>query len=527
MELPQPLLPPILKDLPTTDEPVNILIVDDSRTNLFSLEATLSVLGHNLVPVESGEAALQRLDDYRFAVILLDVQMPGLDGFETAARIRAREASKHTPLIFLTASERAEWQVFQGYALGAVDYLLKPFVPEILTAKVRAFVELFQKSEQLQRHTELLGRQTSAFQNILNCMAEGVLVVDGAGHLVLINPAGEQILGHGLTDAPQERWPEVLGRYALDGTTPFPADQMPLVRALRGEASDEVEMFIRNEKRPESAFVSVTARPLCDEQGNHCGGVAVVRDVTERRRAEEEVRRLNAELQSRNRDLQVVNEELEAFSYSVSHDLRAPLRSIDGFGQALWEDYGDKLDAQAVDYLQRVRAAAQRMGQLIDGLLELARVARADLHTNTVDLSGLARHVAAELRESAPERTVEFVIAPNLHARGDPCLLCAVLDNLLGNAWKYTSKHERARIEFGQRTAPNGMVAFFVRDDGAGFDMTYAAKLFGTFQRLHGQTEFPGNGIGLATVQRIVHRHGGRIWADGAPEQGAVFWFTL
>jgi signal transduction histidine kinase len=243
------------------------------------------------------------------------------------------------------------------------------------------------------------------------------------------------------------------------------------------------------------------------------------KEIKERKRAEEEIQRTN-------RELNAANKELEAFSYSVSHDLRTPLRSIDGFSQALLEDYADKLDATAQDHLQRVRRAAQRMAALIDDMLNLSRVTRCELHRETLDLSAMAKLIAAELKEAEPSRRVEFVIENGLTAVGDPQLLRAAMENLLRNSWKYTSAHATARIEFG-RSGQKERPSFFVRDDGAGFDPRYADRLFGAFQRLHTANEFPGTGVGLATVQRIIHRHGGEIWAEAAVEKGATFYFTL
>lgn len=242
-------------------------------------------------------------------------------------------------------------------------------------------------------------------------------------------------------------------------------------------------------------------------------------EVAERKRAEEA-------LADRTAALEAANEELEAFSYSVSHDLQAPLRSLDGFSQALLEDYANKLDAEAVNYLTRIREATQRMGHLIDDLLNLSHVTRTEMHQEKVHLSGLAKSITAELEQHDPDRRVTFVIQEGLKAEGDLRLLRVVLENLLGNSWKFTSKHPRARIEFGlvQR---EGEPVYFVRDDGAGFDMAFQAKLFGPFQRLHTPREFEGTGIGLATVQRIIRRHGGRIWAEGEVEKGATFYFTL
>jgi light-regulated signal transduction histidine kinase (bacteriophytochrome) len=243
--------------------------------------------------------------------------------------------------------------------------------------------------------------------------------------------------------------------------------------------------------------------------------------------AQAELQKTNAELVQLTSKLEAANKELEAFSYSASHDLRAPLRSIDGFSQVLLEDYGSTMDALGQDYLQRIRMATQRMADLIDALLELSRVTRAELSRKPLDLTAMARIIAEELRRQEPARAVEFALAEDLTVSGDPRLLRVVLENLLGNAWKFTAKKEQTRIEIGSLRQPDGVLAYFVRDNGAGFDMQYAQKLFGAFQRLHRVGEFAGTGIGLATVQRIIHRHGGRIWAEGVVDHGATFYFTL
>ncbi|MGH9534821.1 MAG: sensor histidine kinase [Terriglobales bacterium] len=235
---------------------------------------------------------------------------------------------------------------------------------------------------------------------------------------------------------------------------------------------------------------------------------------------------LEARVAERTAQLTAVNRELEAFSYSVSHDLRAPLRGIDGFSQALLEDYGPRMDDAARNYLRRIRAATQRMGMLIDDLLQLARISRTQMRFEDCDLSALAHGVMDELRQEAPERRAEIEIAPRLHAWCDCTLLRIVLANLLGNAWKFTSKQPAARIGFRREATPEGL-AFAIRDNGAGFDPNHASQLFSPFQRLHPAAEFPGTGIGLATVQRILQRHGGRVWAHARPGEGAAFFFTL
>jgi len=270
--------------------------------------------------------------------------------------------------------------------------------------------------------------------------------------------------------------------------------------------------------------------PLLDSAGNAYAVAGISTDITDRKRAEEQVRQLNAELEQRVRDrtadLETTVRELDAFAYSVSHDLRAPLRSLHGFSQILLEDYDDRLDDDGRHYLERIQANVGRMGQLIDDLLKLSRATRTGLTRDTVNISALARQVIGELGNAEPHRQVETMIADGLVATGDANLIKVALDNLLSNAWKFTSKREGAVIDVGALDG-DGEEAFFVRDNGAGFDMRYAEKLFDPLQRLHTADDFEGTGIGLAIVHRIVSRHGGRIWAESVPGKGATFFFTL
>ena len=255
------------------------------------------------------------------------------------------------------------------------------------------------------------------------------------------------------------------------------------------------------------------------------------RHERKRKQAEEDINKLNEELElrvlQRTTELEATNKELESFAYSVSHDLRAPLRGMDGFSQALQEDYAGKLDDEGKRYLQRIRAAAQRMGQLIDDMLKLSRTTRREMKIGKVDLSEMAENITAELQESDPGRKVESIIREGQVVRGDAQLLRVVMENLLGNAWKFTGKCPQARIEFGVQEE-QGKPVFFVRDNGAGFDMAYADKLFMAFQRLHSMDAFSGTGVGLANVQRVIRRHGGRVWGESDGEgKGATFYFTL
>ena len=333
-----------------------------------------------------------------------------------------------------------------------------------------------------------------------------IIMLDPQGHIVSWNAGAERIKG----------WTaeEITGKSFNLFYPPEDIQAGKTVRELKEAAEtgtfEDYGWRVRKDGTRFWANVVITA--LRDASGTLRGYSKVTRDITDRKKSDEALRK--------------ALDEMETFSYSVSHDLRAPLRSMDGFSEELLEQYQDQLDARGKDYLNRIRQSAQRMAKLIDDLLNLSRLGRAKINKVPVDLSDLAYRTAADLQKADPQRKVEMVIAPGMTARADPALMRVVLENLIGNAWKYTSRHAAARIEVGVEHK-EGTATWFVRDDGAGFDMKYQPKLFGAFQRLHGESDFPGNGIGLASVKRIIQRHGGEVAASGAVEQGSTFTFTL
>jgi PAS domain S-box-containing protein len=404
-------------------------------------------------------------------------------------------------------------------------------------------VELARQAEVLARQAEVLARQakelalsrealetqTLMLQSVLGGMSEGLVAADEQGSFVLWNAAAERILGMGATNMAPQEWSEHYGLFLADTTTPFPTDQLPLVRALRGEVSS-AEMFLRNRVLVEGSWIEVSGSPRKDKDGVLRGGVVAFRDITQRKADEREIRKLNDELEQRvgerTAQLEIANKELEAFSYSVSHDLRAPLRHINGFSQLLMEEFGSTLDPSAQQYLERIQAGAQKMGVLVDELLNLARVGRHALRLQPTQLNPMVAEVIAILEPDCEERQVEWMIADLPTVACDPVLVKQIFQNLLANALKFTRPRARAVIEVSHKEE-DGQPVFMVRDNGVGFNMKYIDKLFGVFQRLHRTEEFEGTGIGLVTVQRIVRKHGGQVWAEGELDKGAAFYFTL
>jgi PAS domain S-box-containing protein len=438
-----------------------------------------------------------------------DIPMETADGLSLTERIRSvreeMEAEENRLMVERDARTRRD--------LGRTK--LAEVIGTIGSFAILLFV-FGRLAREIQRR-KTVAEALRASEHFLDSIVENIpnmIFVKEAGELRFerINRAGERLLG--------------IERAALLGKNDFdlfPPDQAESFRArdrrtfVDGVVADVPEEPIQT---PDGVrWLHTKKVPVLDAEGAPKYLLGISEDITEHRKAA-------AALKTARDAAEAANSELETFSYSVAHDLRAPLRAIDGFGQALAEDCSDQLDACGVEHLQRIRAAAQQMGQLIDGLLGLSQVTRAEIVRADVDLTQIARQSGARLREAHPEQTVELLVDDGLVTVGDFRLLTAVFDNLLGNAWKFTSKCAHPRVEVGSRTE-DGHPVFFVRDNGAGFEQAYVHKLFGAFQRLHGAAEFEGSGIGLATVQRIVRRHGGGVWAEGEVGRGATFSFTL
>lgn len=435
------------------------------------------------------------------------------------------------------------WQVCPWYdRTGAIGGLIvqTTYLPEDLpTEKLTAAAKNNPGIREVIRTPEsklLLAKERSLIEGVLRYMPVGALVAEApSGRLIWHNQQAKQISGTLFSGNSFSAMKKISDYDCWRGFHPdgrlYQPQEWPIIRSITtGEVIKAEEVVIEHKDQTRGTLLMSSA-PIRNFDGTIIGGISMFWDITERKQTEQKIRDLNQQLeqrvQERTAQLEATNRELEAFSYSVSHDLRAPLRVIDGFSKALLMFYQDQLDDRAKHYLNRIRANSLRMGELIDDLLSLSRLTRSQIQRTEVNLSAIASEIMAELYQTAPERNVKFISTPGLMAMGDMRLLRILLENLLNNAWKYTSRQPKAEISFGAITTPNGKLAYFVKDNGAGFDMTYANKLFGAFQRLHSEAEFPGTGIGLATVKRIIHKHGGQIWAESAVNQGATFYFTL
>ncbi len=362
------------------------------------------------------------------------------------------------------------------------------------------------------------------YRDLYENMMDGFAIADMDGKIVQFNKAFESLLGYSdeelynlnFADITPDKW-HVFEKWIIKE------------QVLKRGYSDVYEKEYRK-KNGTILPIEIRTTLISDGKNKSIGMWAIVRDITERKKTEAEIQRLNEnleiEVERRTSELALANKELESFSYSVSHDLRAPLRAMDGFSLAILEDYGTKLEPQGRDYLLRIREASQKMASLIDALLTISKVTQANLHLTDVNLSAMAENIFHDFLLSNEKREIEMIIQPDMAVVADPVLLRSALENLIGNALKFTSKHPRSRIEIGV-IHKDGEDIYFVKDDGAGFDMKFASKLFSAFQRMHSSVEFEGTGIGLTTVYRIISKHGGRIWAEGKPEEGAIFYFTL
>ena len=546
---------------------MKILIVEDIEDSRNLLMKQLCAYGHEVTATANGVEALEQSLAQPPDIIISDIMMPKMDGFQLCRECKQSKQLKDIPFVFYTATYTLDEDKKFALSLGVDAFILKPSEPDTLVQTLNEIIEksksgvlappevaplepslfLTEYSKRIVAKLENKVAQLEAeiterkrLEYALNERVKELRCLYGISLLERqVIPLEEMCQKTVDLLPPAWQYPEATcARLTIDdqefSTKNFRETAWKQTNDIlvHGQKVGSVEVFYL-EERPKS-----NNGPFLKEETFLLGTIArQLSETIERRQSEEEllkahnkletkVEERTAELAHSNAELAAVNKELEAFSYSVSHDLRAPLRSIGGFSQVLLDDYADKLDEQGKDNLQRVCSATQRMSQLIDDILNLSRIGRREMKHEKVNLSALAEIIAVELKKSQPKRPVEFIIAKDLTASGDTGLLQVLLENLLGNAWKFTRKHPRARIEFGV-TQVDGKPAFFVHDDGVGFDMAYADKLFGAFQRLHSQDEFPGTGIGLATVQRIVHRHGGQVWAEGKPEEGATFYFKL
>jgi DNA-binding response OmpR family regulator len=535
-----------------SEAPLTVLVIDDSLTYREELAAALRAAEYRTVVAASGEEGLQRAVASRPDAIVVDGVMPGIDGTTVVRRIRLDPGLHDTPCLLLTASEGAAGEVLALDA-GADAYVRKTDGTPLVLARLGAIVRSARTSRDRIHASSLLGPKrilaVDDSRTYLEHLSEhlGVdgyeVIKAGSGEEALELLAVENVdcilldlMMPGLSGtetcerikaSPTTRRIPLIMLTALDRTE-------AMIEGINAGADDYVSKsatfdILRARLRAQlrrKQFEDETQR-VRDQLLRKDAEAEAARKVAEiRRELLEELSRKNDTLAYHVTELSRLNNELEVFAYSVSHDLRQPLRGMDGFSKVLLERYGEQLDEQGRHYLSRVRAGAQRMGELIDGLLDLSRVSRRPIERRPLRLDEIALRVLQRLRDAGSPRSVDVRVQAPLEASADPQLMESVLENLVGNAWKFTSLRSEARIEIGA-TSVGDERAFFVRDNGAGFEMQYADKLFGPFQRLHSQNEFEGAGIGLATVQRIVHRHGGRIWAESAPGAGATFFFSV
>jgi PAS domain S-box-containing protein len=399
-----------------------------------------------------------------------------------------------------------------------------------ITERKRSEADLAQQAEELRDSQRALETQTFMLQSVLDSMVEGLVAADEQGKFILWNLAADRIMGLGATNLPSEEWSAHYGLFLPDTVTPIPPGETPLERTLRGEAGT-TEIFLRHAGLSRGLWLEATGSPLLDKDGVSRGAVLAFRDITQRKTDELEIRKLNEDLEDRiakrTEQLEATNHELEAFSYSVSHDLRTPLRHVAGFARILVNDFGPVMAVEAREHLQHIEDAVSRMGLLIDALLKMAVLRRQSLRLGRSELNPIIDDVISMLQPECDGRDIEWRIAKLPALDCDPILMAQVFQNLLGNALKYSRGRAKAVIEVDSIQRPGKPAIIFVRDNGAGFNMKYAERLFGVFQRFHTESEFEGTGVGLATVHRIIQKHGGTIWAEAEVDHGATFYFAL
>jgi two-component system NtrC family sensor kinase len=518
-----------------------VLLIDDSVTFREEIKAALESASYRVLVAGSGEEGLRLAADLRPTAIIVDGVLPGIDGATVIRRVRLDAALRGLPCLLLTGSEDRGAEVLALDA-GADAFVRKDENLAVVLARLNAVLRSAGGQVAQPGTTSLLGPKkilaVDDSETYLQKLAESLR---DDGYEVVLARSGEEALQL-LAVQPVDcvlldlLMPGIGGRETCRRVKSVAAmrdipivmltaveDRDAMIQGLGAGADDYIAKSSDFDLLRARMRAQIRRKQFEDE--NRLIREQLLRaelDAVEARAAQDKAE-MRAALVG---ELESKNEELESFSYSVAHDLRAPLRSIDGFSLALLDDYADKLDGEGKKYLHYVRESAQQMARLIDDLLGLSRVARAEFQRAPVNLSAIIRGVAERLVRSAPDRAVEIVVSENLAAMGDERLLTIVFENLLGNAWKFTARRLKARIEVGA-AIDEGCHTYFVRDNGAGFDMAYASKLFGMFQRLHSANEFEGTGIGLATVHRVVRRHGGRIWAESVVEHGATFFFTL